>query len=123
MKIETELTTMKNWGTGTQGKSVSYLPTIQLLLCNGDSWVTLQSQRVNRRRSYNPHPQQIQVHNTCHSKWFTFTATVALLKVADGYPGIEKHRAEAGMQQLNQMTNTIFVFHSLEGSLNPSKGQ
>jgi hypothetical protein len=61
MKIETELTTMKNWGTGTQGKSVSYLPTIQLSLCNGDSWFTLQSQRVNRPRSYNPHQQQIQV--------------------------------------------------------------
>jgi len=55
---------------------------------------SLQSQRVNRPSSYNPHQQQIQVHNTCHSKQFVFTATVALLKLADMYTGIEKQRAE-----------------------------
>jgi len=94
VKIETELTTMKNWGTGMQGKSVSCPPTIHLSLCNGDSWFTLQSQRVNRPSSYNPHQQQIQVHNACHSKQFVFTATVALLNLADVYTGIEKQRAE-----------------------------
>ncbi len=48
MKTETELTTMKNWGTATHGKSVSCPPTIHLSLCNGDSWFTLQSQRVHQ---------------------------------------------------------------------------